>query len=148
MHSYSHISDSIYESKKSFTKDLEQIYKQLYQITGQQPVFYRFPGGSSTQSTSIPIQTFTKVLQEKNITYIDWNVISPDINTPTVSKRDMVNSIVENVSQFESSVVLLYDSEEHPLTVKALPDLIKSLKDKNYELLPLDNNTPLIRHNR
>lgn len=148
MHSYSHISDSIYESEKSFTKDLEQIYEQLYQVTGQQPVFYRFPGGSSTQSSSIPIQTFTKVLQERNITYIDWNVISPDINTPSVSKRDMVNRIVDNVSQFESSVVLLYDSEEHPVTVKALPDLIKSLKEKNYELLPLDNDTPLIQHNR
>lgn len=148
MHSYSHIYDSIYESKEAFTKDLEQIYEYLYQITGERPTFYRFPGGSSTESTQIPIQTFIQVLQEKHFTYMDWNVISPDIGNPSIAKKQMISSIMENVNQFDTSVVLLYDSEERPLTAKALPILIQTLKQENYELLPMDSNTPLVQHNR
>ena len=148
MHSYSHIYDSIYESKEAFTKDLEQIYEYLYQITGERPTFYRFPGGSSTESTQIPIQTFIQVLQEKHFTYMDWNVISPDIGNPSITKEQMISSIMENVNQFDTSVVLLYDSEERPLTAKALPILIQTLKQENYELLPMDSNTPLVQHNR
>ena len=148
MHSYSHIYDSIYESKEAFTKDLEQIYEYLYQITGERPTFYRFPGGSSTESTQIPIQTFIQVLQEKHFTYMDWNVISPDIGNPSITKEQMISSIMENVNQFDTSVVLLYDSEERPLTAKALPILIQTLKQEKYELLPMDSNTPLVQHNR
>lgn len=147
MHSYSHIFDEVYESEKAFAKDLDKIYQYLKGITGSPPEWYRFPGGSSTQNIDLSIQTFIDVLDQKNISYMDWNVISPDISNSTATKEQVVNGIVDGVSQFETSVVLMYDSADKPITVKALPLIIKKLKQENYELLPLDSDTPLVRHN-
>lgn len=148
MHSYSHIPDVLYDSEESFAKDFKQIYELLYQVTGKKPMFYRFPGGSGNESISVPVQSLIEILQEKNVTYMDWNVISPDIGDSSTSKQQMVSSIVEGVNEFDASVVLLYDSEERPLAAKALPSLIQRLKNENYELLPMDGDTPLVQHNR
>lgn len=147
MHSYSHIYDTIYESKEAFEKDFDQLYCYLYDVTGVYSKFYRFPGGSSTQSTELPIQTFIDVLEGKNVTYVDWNVISPDIGNTNVTKQQMVTSISEGVAQYDTSIVLMYDVADKPMTVKALPSIIKTLKAENYELLPIDENTTLIQHN-
>lgn len=147
MHSYSHIYDEIYESEKAFTKDFDKLYDYLKDVTGYQAEWYRFPGGSSSQRTELPIQTFINVLESKNVRYIDWNVISPDISNPSANQEQVVSGIVEGVSQFDTSVVLLYDSADRPMTVKALPQIIERLKKENYELLPIDSETPLVRHN-
>lgn len=147
MHSYSHIYDTIYESKEAFEKDFDQLYRYLHEVTGVYPKFYRFPGGSSTQSTELPIQTFIDVLDEKNVAYVDWNVISPDIGNTNVTKKQMVSSISEGVAQYDTSIVLMYDVADKPMTVKALPSIIKALKEESYELLPIDENTTLIQHN-
>jgi peptidoglycan/xylan/chitin deacetylase (PgdA/CDA1 family) len=147
LHSYSHIYDVVYDSKKAFKKDLDQLYDYLYDVTGVHAKYYRFPGGSSTQSTDLPIQTFIDVLDEKGLTYLDWNVISPDIGTASVTKAQMVKSILEGVEQYDTSIVLMYDVADKPMTVKALPSIIKALKAEKYELLAVDEDTPLIQHN-
>lgn len=147
MHSYSHIYGQIYESTESFSKDLDKIYKHLYKITGVYPEFYRFPGGSSTGNTKIPIQNFIQVLNQKNISYMDWNVISPDEKIPKVTKKQMVKEIVQGIARYDTSVVLMYDAEDKPMTAQALPAIIKKLKKENYKLLPIDRNTVPVRHN-
>lgn len=147
MHSYSHIYDAIYESKEAFEKDFDQIYTYLYEVTGVYPEFYRFPGGSSTGSMELPVQTYMDVLDDKNVAYVDWNVISPDIGNTNVTKKQMVNSISEQVAQYDTSIILMYDVADKPMTVKSLPSIIKTLKAENCELLPMDENTTLIQHN-
>lgn len=146
MHSYSHIYDTIYESKKAFQKDFEKLYEYLHDVTGVYPELYRFPGGSSIQSIELPIQTFVDVLEEKDVQYLDWNIISPDINDLSVTKKQMVNSIIQGVAQYNTSVVLMYDVADKPMTVKALPSIIKELKAENYELLPAGKEMTLIQH--
>ena len=147
MHSYSHIYDMIYESRDSFTKDLDRIYNYLYKVTGVYPRFYRFPGGSSTENTQLPMQTFMDVLEERQLPYLDWNVISPDINNSSVTKEQIVSGITQGVEAYDTSIVLMYDVADKPMTVKALPSIINQLKAQNYELLPVDETTTLIQHN-
>lgn len=147
MHSYSHIYSDIYSSKKEFKRDLNQIYKLLYETTGVKPVYYRFPGGSSVTGTDIRIQDLIPVLEAKGLVYLDWNVISPDTVHASVSKKKMIAGILEGVSAYASSIVLLYDVADRPMTAKALPEIIKQLKKQNCELLPIDEATALIRHN-
>jgi len=148
MHSYSHIYDNIYKSSVAFKKDFEKEYKLLYDVTGTYPKFYRFPGGSATEEMKIPIQNFLPVLEEKNMDYMDWNVISPEAQQTKVTRKSMISNIMENVAKYDTSVVLLYDVADKPMTVKSLSALIKKLKNENYELLPIDESTPLIRHNQ
>lgn len=147
LHSYSHNYEEIYDSQKAFKKDFDRIYQCIEKSTGIKPKWYRFPGGSSTQNTDLPIDTFIEVLDKKNVQYLDWNVISPDISDQSVSEDEIVESIDESVEQFDTSVVLMYDSIEKKMTVKALPLLIKKLKKENYDLLPIDSDTPLVQHN-
>ena len=146
MHSYSHIQDVIYDSKEAFEKDLKQINRCLYEATGVHTKFYRFPGGSSTQNTSLPIQNFIDVLKKNHYLYLDWNVISPDINNAN-AKEQVVTGVMQGVDAYDTAVVLMYDVADKPMTVKALPSIIKQIKAKNYELLPVDESMILIQHN-
>lgn len=147
MHSYSHIQDVIYDSKEAFEKDLKQINRCLYEATGVHTKFYRFPGGSSTQNTSLPIQNFIDVLKKNHYLYLDWNVISPDINNANATKEQVVTGVMQGVDAYDTAVVLMYDVADKPMTVKALPSIIKQIKVKNYELLPVDESMILIQHN-
>ena len=147
MHSYSHIQDVIYDSKEAFEKDLKQINRCLYEATGVHTKFYRFPGGSSTQNTSLPIQNFIDVLKKNHYLYLDWNVISPDINNANATKEQVVTGVMQGVDAYDTAVVLMYDVADKPMTVKALPSIIKQIKAKNYELLLVDESMILIQHN-
>lgn len=147
MHSYSHIQDVIYDSKEVFEKDLKQINRCLYEATGVHTKFYRFPGGSSMQNTSLPIQNFIDVLKKNHYLYLDWNVISPDINNANATKEQVVTGVMQGVDAYDTAVVLMYDVADKPMTVKALPSIIKQIKAKNYELLPVDESMILIQHN-
>ena len=147
MHSYSHIQDVIYDSKEAFEKDLKQINRCLYEATGVHTKFYRFPGGSSTQNTSLSIQNFIDVLKKNHYLYLDWNVISPDINNANATKEQVVTGVMQGVDAYATAVVLMYDVADKPMTVKALPSIIKQIKAKNYELLPVDESMILIQHN-
>lgn len=147
MHSYSHIQDVIYDSKEAFEKDLKKINRCLYEATGVHTKFYRFPGGSSTQNTSLPIQNFIDVLKKNHYLYLDWNVISPDINNANATKEQVVTGVMQGVDAYDTAVVLMYDVADKPMTVKALPSIIKQIKAKNYELLPVDESMILIQHN-
>ena len=147
MHSYSHIQDVIYDSKEAFEKDLKQINRCLYEATGVHTKFYRFPGGSSTQNTSLSIQNFIDVLKKSHYLYLDWNVISPDINNANATKEQVVTGVMQGVDAYDTAVVLMYDVADKPMTVKALPSIIKQIKAKNYELLPVDESMILIQHN-
>lgn len=147
MHSYSHIQNVIYDSKEAFEKDLKQINRCLYEATGVHTKFYRFPGGSSTQNTSLPIQNFIDVLNKNHYLYLDWNVISPDINNANATKEQVATGVMQGVDAYDTAVVLMYDVADKPMTVKALPSIIKQIKAKNYELLPVDESMILIQHN-
>lgn len=147
MHSYSHIQDVIYDSKEAFAKDLKQINRCLYEATGVHTKFYRFPGGSSTQNTSLSIQNFIDVLKKNHYLYLDWNVISPDINNANATKEQVVTGVMQGVDAYDTAVVLMYDVADKPMTVKALPSIIKQIKAKNYELLSVDESMILIQHN-
>lgn len=147
MHSYSHNVNEVYRSKKSFQKDLEQLSELLHSVTGTFPTMYRFPGGSSTTVGKVDMEVLMEVLDEQGITYYDWNVISPDVANPNERKKEVVSQIMEDVEAFDSSIVLMNDAVNHPMTVKALPTLLQNMKENGYELLPMDEDTPVIQHN-
>ena len=148
MHSYSHIYDNIYKSEKAFSEDFNKLYNLLYDATGKYPEWYRFPGGSSTETMKASLGSLVHVLENKNVSYIDWNVISPEAMNPKVSKKKMIDGIMSDVSGYDTAVVMLYDAANRPMTVKSLSSLIRKMKQKNYELLPIDQDTAPVRHSQ
>ena len=148
MHSYSHVYDEIYASEKAFKLDFEKLHEFLHDVTGEYSKYYRFPGGSSVQDTEVPIKKLIDILEGEEITYLDWNVLSPDIRDANVSKKEMVKELRDEVKKYDTSVVVFYDTQTQPMTIKALPSIIKALKKDEYEILPVDENTAPIRHNQ
>ena len=145
MHSYSHIQDVIYDSKEAFEKDLKQINRCLYEATGVHTKFYRFPGGSSNEISNVNMAEFVRILNEKGITYFDWNVSAGDTSSD-YTVDDVVTNVTEGVKRYKTSVVLLHDGDDKSTTVEALEPLIQKLQQMKAEILPIDENTKVIQY--
>ncbi len=147
MHSYSHQYSSIYSSVKAFKEDLQEIEQLLTDVTGQKPLYYRFPGGSSNTVSKIDMKKFISCLNEEGITYFDWNVINGDaVSSKLVSKDELVDNVMTGIKDYDTSIVLMHDAGTKETTVEALPEIIKNIKKQGMHMLPIDENTKVIQH--
>ena len=87
MHSYSHKYDEIYASEEAFEEDLSRLQDFLYDTTGVWSHFYRFPGGSSNQVSTVDMSELAAYMQQQDIYYLDWNVSSGDATGKKVKAR-------------------------------------------------------------
>lgn len=145
MHSYSHEYKKIYGSVDAFAEDLTRLQDLLYQVTGVECTIYRFPGGSSNTIAG-SIQPFIGYLEEKGITYFDWNALNGDAVSEELSPQKLISNIMKNVRQNRTSVVLMHDLQSRYSTVESLQPLIDLLREEGYTMLPIDDDTPLIQH--
>lgn len=145
MHSYSNRYSEVYASQAAFRKDLDQLSDFLKQITGQESVYYRFPGGSCNEISNVPMEDFIRILNEKEITYFDWNVSAGD-SGKNYTVEDIVDNVTSGVSRYKTSVVLLHDGKDKSTTAEALGPLIEALQKMGAEILPIDENTQVIQY--
>jgi peptidoglycan/xylan/chitin deacetylase (PgdA/CDA1 family) len=145
MHSYSNKYSTIYASIEAFTEDLDQISACLEEATGLQSLYYRFPGGSSNEISNVSMAEFVHILNEKGITFFDWNVSAGD-TASDYSAEDIVTNVTEGVSHYKTSVVLLHDGEDKSATVEALGPLIEALEKMDAQILPIDEDTNVIQY--
>lgn len=80
---------------------------------------------------------FVRVLNEKGITYFDWNVSAGDTSSD-YTVDDVVTNVTEGVKRYKTSVVLLHDGDDKSTTVEALEPLIQKLQQMKAEILPID----------
>ncbi len=146
MHSYSHVYQDFYKSEKAFGDELEKLNDLIYEVTGTKSRIFRFPGGSSNSVAPLPIQNYIAYLNEHNINYYDWNALSGDAVTTGLAPDQLVDNIMHDVEKNQDSVVLMHDLQTTHNTVESLQLLIDTLKSEGYEILPIDENTPLIQH--
>lgn len=146
MHSYTHKYDQIYKSLDSFKKDVEKLSEFLYKTTGVRPKYYRFPGGSSNQVSKVSIKKCISYLNQKGITYYDWNVVNGDATGKNYTAKQMVANVMEGVYKNNNSTVLMHDTVSRDTTVKSLPTLIKRLKKEGYVILPISDYTSPVQH--
>ncbi len=148
MHSYSHNYSRIYASEDAFTADLDKLAAFLYDKTGVESRFYRFPGGSSNTVSRTNMDRFFEILEERDITYFDWNVDSYDSRQGSVSADTIVNNVMRGVAKCEGTcIILMHDTDEKASTVQALPRVIEKLEAMgNVRFMPITEETPLIQH--
>lgn len=145
MHSYSNKYSDLYESKKTFKKDLQKIASLLEESTGTKTVYYRFPGGSGNEISNLNMAEFVNILNKEDIVYYDWNVSAGD-TAGDYTVDDVVNNVVAGVSKYKTSVVLLHDDENRSTTAEAIVPLVKALKKMNADILPIDENTYVVQY--
>lgn len=146
MHSYSHKYSEVYQSLDSFESDFSKIQNLLYDVTGEECSYYRFPGGSSNQVSNVDMKEFISYLNSQGITYFDWNVSSGDATSQAYTSEELVDNVMEDVVKYKTSVVLLHDSDVKKATVEALGPMIEALQGLGAEILPIDGNTTAIQH--
>lgn len=145
MHSYSNKYSTIYESKEAFESDFTQLRDYLYELTGVESHYYRFPGGSSNQISNVDMAEFIQYLDSQDVVYYDWNVSSGDATSQAYSSEDIVANVTSNVVKYKTSVVLLHDADDKSTTVEALAPLIEALQAMNAQILPIDEDTTVIQ---
>ncbi len=147
MHSYSHVYSRIYASEENFTNDLERISDLLEESTGVEPKFYRFPGGSSNAVSHLDMHRFISILEDRDISYFDWNVSSGDATNELLSSEQIYRNSISGIENRSTSVILMHDSLVRPTTVQALPRIIERIQSmEDTVILPITSETELIRH--
>ena len=146
MHSYSHKYSTIYSSVEAFDEDYLKISAYLEEVTGVTPWLYRFPGGSSNLVSAIPMTNFIKYLNDKGITYYDWNVSAQDAEGKQLPVDTLLDNIFRDIDRKDICVVLMHDSDYLGTTVEMLPELLKRLTEMDAVILPITENTTLIQH--
>lgn len=146
MHSYSHKYSAIYDSLDGFKEDFEKIQNLLYDITGEECVYYRFPGGSSNQVSNTDMAEFISYLNSQEVTYYDWNVTSGDATSQAYTSDELVENVMKDVVKYKTSVVLLHDSENKNVTVEALGKILEALQNIDAQILPINEETTVIQH--
>lgn len=147
MHSYTHIYDEIYASKEAFMSDVSKLHTFLYEQTGIDCQYYRFPGGSSNTVSDVDIQVLISYLNNNGITYFDWNALSGDALTNSMTPEELNETILQYVRTNEGdSIVLMHDLSTNHATVDSIADLVDTLRAEGYELCPIDETTVPVQH--
>lgn len=145
MNSYSNQYSSIYSSVEDFEEDFTKISDFIYNKTGVESKFYRFPGGSSNRISNVNMAEFVRVLNQKGVVYYDWNVSAGD-TAVDYTVDDVISNVTEGIMQYKTSVVLLHDDDDKEVTAEALEPLICKLKKMHADILPIDENTYVVQY--
>lgn len=147
IHSYKHVYSDVYSDLNGFKNDVDNIYSFIEEKTGQKPLFYRFPGGSSNTIYGGDKNELFDYLSEKNLIYYDWNVASNDATYGGLSKGQIANNILKGIEGKEESVVLMHDANDKHSTIEALEIVFESLKNEdNIVFLPITEYTETVQH--
>ena len=147
MHSYTHRYSEIYSSSQAFINDVNNIQNHIKIITGQTSVYYRFPGGSAMIADSNIKDEVLNYMAQQQIRYYDWNVLNGDAASAdrVLTEEELIANIINGISDKQDSIVLMHDTDEKTATVNSLPELIRQLKELDVELLPINEDTPMIQ---
>ena len=147
IHSYKHVYGDVYSSLDGFKEDVDAIYSFVEEKTGEKPLFYRFPGGSSNTIYKGEKQDLISYLEEKNLVHYDWNVTSNDATYGGLTKSQIANNILKNIEGKDEAVVLMHDANDKHSTIEALEIVFESLQTKdNVVFLPITEYTEPVQH--
>ena len=149
LHTYTHDYANVYSSTTTaYFEDLQKVSDMVKQITGKAPKYIRFPGGSSNtisaQYSQGIMSALDNMVHEKGYEYFDWNCSSGDAASNTVPAQDIVRNATS--CDYEQIMILFHDSSPKTTTVEALPEIIKSYKERGYVFKGICDDTPIFHH--
>ena len=70
-------------------------------------------------------------MNDNNISYIDWNVLTGDAEGAN-TKEKILKNVEKHIKDKGNIVVLMHDSSSKILTYETLKDVIKYLREQGY----------------
>ena len=136
-HTYSHKKEILYTSISNFKKELEETASYIYEVTGQQVKLFRPPYGSSV----IKKKEYVEALS--NYKVVMWNIDSMDSRTKNITSQQIADNVISSLKNKKNAIILFHIGKSKENTLKALPDVIKYLKDNDFSIKAIDENTIL-----
>lgn len=141
-HTYSHkIWTGLYESPSSFMADVDKLDLFLQEHVGVKSRIFRFPGGSLA-AKEIRKECIA-ALHEAGYKYIDWNVLTRDAEVKGLTLEEAYVNSMSLATSKSMAVILMHDFSSASLG--ALPTIIEDLQANNYVLLPLFEESLVLR---
>lgn len=149
IHTYSHEYKTIYESVDAYFKDFNKTSDLIKAQTGNTTKIMRFPGGTSNtiskKYSSGIMSELAKQVAEQGYAYYDWNAENGDGNSH-LSADTLVRTALASVKGKDTVMMLMHDGGGNKATVKALPVILKSLKEQGFQFRIIDEDTPVFHH--
>ena len=119
-------------SEKELTTELDSSKESLEKLSGQKINLLRTPNGAYDNKV-------ISVANARGYHVIQWSVDSLDWKRPGAEAviNYVLNGRSKNKGASPGDIILFHASDSAPDTPAALPTIIKTLKEKNYELVPV-----------
>lgn len=137
-HSFSHNYKTLYTSPTAFLSDMQKTDAIIREIIGVRPLILRAPGGVPGHFTA----SYPPALADAGYSEHDWNVSSADAAPGHPTAQDFIDNIDGQTNQRDFAIILMHCSEGHEETVKALPEILRILKEKGFTFGVITPMTP------
>lgn len=140
-HTYTHDLKILYPGNKvdpnKYMEEVTETNNAISGVIGQdfKTRATRMPGGymSRVYYKDPNLSAFNAVLKENNMYSIDWNAYDGDAEGKRKNAEELLQEVKNSVGNKEKVVLLMHDTYGKEETAKALPEIIKYLKDQGYE---------------
>ena len=136
-HTYSHNYNYLYPNKTvnvdNVMADVNKTNQSLKNILGENfsTRAIRFPGGHMTWKG---MDAMDAVLKEKDYHQVDWNALSKDAEGKPKNAEQLKQELIKTIpAGRQKAIILMHDTYGKEETAKALPEIIKYLREQGYE---------------
>lgn len=131
-HTYSHTLN-YKEGPNGFVEDVNKCDEILKSIVGDKydSKLLRFPGGS-WDSKYLKLGAFRNAIASAGYHFVNWNDLNGDAEHGLTPASELYKRVIKETENKQVVVILMHDAAAKTTTVKALPNIIKYLKDKGY----------------
>lgn len=136
-HTYSHISVKAMPSGQALG-DIQRCSQVIYDITRQQPKYFRPPGGTSNDRLSPGLKKMGLKTVYWSLNAVDYIETTPGYEVPEdfqIMAVALAKRLVDKVTP--GTIILLHNGSEQ--TVRALPFVLMELKRKGYNFVTLSD---------
>lgn len=139
-HSYSHVYKELYNNPNDFLYQMNQTDEIIKKIIGVRPMILRAPGGGQSERFNTK---FRPVLTENGYVEHDWNSSCEDATGVGIPAKTLIKHVNNQTGdKLKSAIILMHCNQSHMETAKALPEIIRILKEKGYKFGVVTPMTP------
>ncbi|WP_207707326.1 polysaccharide deacetylase family protein [Crassaminicella thermophila] len=131
LHGVTHNARKIYRSPNTVVSEMNMCNKSLQKAVGINSKLIRVPYGSVPYMK----RSYRKAVYTAGYKMWDWNVDSGDSLRKYISPKIIFENIKRQVIKQKVPVILLH---EKSCTVKALPQILRFLKENGYRIVPIN----------
>ncbi|NKF06454.1 polysaccharide deacetylase [Clostridium gasigenes] len=139
-HGYSHKYKILYPNGvidvKAFMNDMDMNLQLLRGILGRDfnTRVLRMPGGYGTWYGVTPLN---EALKAKGYYQTDWNSLNGDAEGKPKNPQELLETLKKTMSDYDTLIVLMHDTDEKKNTVEYLQSAINYLKSQGFEFKTL-----------